>query len=146
MITDKENIFSDAQAITVDAISTNVIDLLPAAANTTTTIGTGTELILFVHVDVLLAGTSETIIFTLETDSTADLATSATTHITSETFTALAAGVNIYFPFIPDQTWERYLGVRYNVGGTSPTVTVTSGIIRPGVCTTQTFAQGANFK
>lgn len=87
--------FSDAQAITVDAISTNVMarDGLGLTPNTTQQLGmVGCYL-------VITIGTSltdgDTITSSLESDSTANLATSPTTHWSSGSLstTPLNAGV-----------------------------------------------------
>lgn len=110
--------FSDAQAITVDAISTNVMarDGLGLTPNTTQQLGMVPCYL------VLTVGTSftdgDTITFSLESDSTADLATSATTHWSSGSMstTPLNAGTVIAVVPLPWGQYEDFIGVRYNVG------------------------------
>lgn len=130
MLIDKLNQFSDEQAITVDAISTNVIDLLTwpgslnagdtggPTANTIRDIGAGTPLYLHILVTTTLAkaGANPTLTVTLESDSTADLGTSATVHWTASAITeaTLVAGYWIAKGIaIPSGAYERYLGIRY---------------------------------
>lgn len=130
MLIDKENTFSWEQAVTADAISTNVIDLLPTSgaigagesggpsANTIRDIGAGKTLYLHVLVteDFTTSG-SATLTATLESDSAAGLDSSATVH---ETFaSAVAAGTLVAGHWlakgiaIPAGNYERYLGIRY---------------------------------
>jgi hypothetical protein len=126
MIIDRQLQFSNEQAVTADAISTNVVDLGPLGgspdANTIRDIGAGKTLYLHILVTTTIdsAGEAATLVATLESDSTADLATSATVHWTSATVTEanLAAGTWIAKGVaIPAGAYERYLGVRY-VSGT----------------------------
>lgn len=131
MLIDKLNQFSDAQAITVDAISANVIDLLPVAgalnagatggptANAIRDIGAGQPLYLHILVTttLLASGGAATLTTSLESDSTADLNTSATVHWTSAAIAkaTLVAGYWIAKGIaIPADAYERYLGIRYN--------------------------------
>lgn len=126
MIRDRQNTFSNEQAVTADAISTNVIDLGPLgglpSANTIRDIGAGEPLYLHILVTTVIdsAGEGATLVATLESDSTADLATSATVHWTSATIAEadLAAGYWVAKGVpLPSGAYERYLGVRY-VSGT----------------------------
>jgi hypothetical protein len=115
MYMDGQLIFSDAQAITVDAISTNVIDL--GATNTLKDIGAGVPLYLVIQIGVAWAAAG-TVTFSLESDSTVDLATSATVHWVSADIakSVLVAGYRVVAIALPiEKTYERYLGVRYNV-------------------------------
>lgn len=130
MLIDKFNTFSWEQAITVDAISENVIDLLPVAgavgagstggpsANLIRDIGSGMPLYLHILVTTALvkASGTPTLTVTLESDSTADLATSATVHWTASAIAeaTMVAGYWIAKGIaIPAGAYERYLGVRY---------------------------------
>jgi hypothetical protein len=125
MILDAQNLFSDNQAITTDAISTNVIDLIGNTAvkneggaypNVTRDIGVGEDLYLVIQIGTAWAAAG-TVTFTLESDSTADLATSATVHWTSGDLakSVLIAGYRVAAVKLPTGSYERYLGVRYNV-------------------------------
>lgn len=120
MIRDQQNMLSTDQAITVDAISEHVIDLIPnGGPNTTVDIGAGNDLYLHILVKTTLtdADGTPTLTVTLESDSTANLATAATVHATvasAVTEATLVAGYWIAKGFpIPAGTYQRYLGVRY---------------------------------
>ena len=126
MITDAELLFSDSQALTATAISTNVYDSAPlATGNNGIDLGSGCPVYGVVHCETAMAGTSPTLAITFESSAAAAL-TSANTHYTHATLTALAAGTLIKFVLPPANTWLRYSGFRYTLGGTSPTVTLTS--------------------
>ena len=110
--------FSDAQAITVDAISTNVMarDGLGLTPNTLQQLGmVGCYLVITIATALTDA---DTITFTLESDSTANLATSPTVHWSSGSLstTPLNAGVVVAVVPLPWGQYEDFIGVRYNVG------------------------------
>lgn len=118
MYLDAQNEFSDAQAVTATAISTNVIDL--GATNALKDIGTGEDIYLVVQTQTAATDVSSdaTLTVTLESDSTADLATSATVHFTTGVLpfaTFSPAGAVLACVKLPKGDYERYLGVRYTV-------------------------------
>lgn len=118
MIIDREGLFSDAQAVTATAISSNVVDL--GATPTTRDIGHGEPIYLVVQTETAAtdAGSDATLTITLESDSTADLATSPTTHYSSGALAFAAfspAGTRLVAVALPEGDYERYLGVRYTV-------------------------------
>lgn len=120
MILDAFNEFSDAQAVTSTAISTNVIDLGPTTDNTLRDIGTGEPVWLVIKTDVAAtdSGSDATLVITLESDSDTSLSTSVTTHWTSATYTFAQfspAGTVLAAVLLPPGSYERYLGVRYTV-------------------------------
>jgi hypothetical protein len=116
MILDKRSEFSDSQAVTASAIS-SVVDL--GATPTLRDIAGGRPLHLIIQVDVaaVAAGGASNVTFSLESDSTADLATSATVHAQSAAIpkATLVAGYQIRLPLPVGANYERYLGVRYTV-------------------------------
>jgi hypothetical protein len=120
-IIDAQNLFSDAQAVTATAISTNVIDTSPLGANTGRDLGAGNPLYLVIVVGTAAtAAGAATVTFSLESDSTADLATSATVHFTTAaipkaSLTAGAVVAAIALPVGPTANYEKFLGVRYTV-------------------------------
>lgn len=108
------------QAITATAISTNVVDLrqaaTPAAVDESLL---GSDLWLVVVALTAAAGgdSAKTLTITLESDSTADLATSATVHASTAAITgaAITAGAVLWRMKVPSGDYERYLGLRYTV-------------------------------
>jgi hypothetical protein len=121
---DYELRFSDEQAITADEISEDVVDLGAAQsphANPQQNVGDGTMKLVIVIDEAFNTLTSMNI--SLESDSTADLATSATVHATRNLLLAemtLNAGTYVIGSFDGPLS-ERYLGVRYDVVGSNPT-------------------------
>lgn len=122
MIIDTQNQLSDAQALASAATiaATNVIDFGKAGRR----IGDGEDMTICVTVDVAAGGTSPTCAFALYVDDT-DGATTA--RWTSQTYAqaALTKGARFFVP-VPAGIAGRYLGLKYVVGGTSPTLTVTA--------------------
>ena len=121
-IMSKQDEFSDAQTVTATAISTSVIDLtLGQSGLTTIDIGNGEPIYLVIQVDTAVTQTgSGTVTFSLESDSTANLATSATVHWTSGAIAkaTLVAEYIVVRMALPLGNYERYLGVRYTVSET----------------------------
>lgn len=122
MLLDKQEEFSDSQAVTASVISTNVIDLTQGTANLTLIdIGQGESVQLVIQVDTTVtAAGAATVVFSLESDSTADLATSASTHWQSAAIgkATLVAGFEVARFKLPSgvpSNYERFLGVRYTV-------------------------------
>lgn len=123
MYVDSQSQFSNAQAVTSTAISENVLDL-NAASNSNVPllqdIGTGQDVYLVVQTAVTATdtGSDATLAVTLESDSTANLATSPTVHLSTGAlaFAAYAtAGTVIFAGRLPAGAYERYLGLRYTV-------------------------------
>lgn len=118
MIIDGELEFSNAQAVTATAISTNVVDL--GATNTLKDMGNGTPVYLVISTNTAAtAAGAATVTFALESDSTANLATSPTIHFTTAALALAAyqtAGTTVVCVALPwEKTYERYLGVRFTV-------------------------------
>lgn len=122
MNVDAQHLYSDAQALTATAASTNLIDHGPGAERR---LGTGEPMAVVIAVDVALAGTSPTFQATLQSDDAAAFG-SPTTVAQSKSYTALAAGAKIVIPIPPGDATERYTRLNYTLGGTTPTVTVTA--------------------
>lgn len=120
MIIDSLLEFSDAQAVTSTAISTNVIDLGPVTDNTLRDIGTGESMYLIVSTNTAATDTSSdaTLTVTLESDSAVGLDSSATVHYSTGAiaFANFAtAGTVLVAVRLPAGNYEQYLGVRYTV-------------------------------
>lgn len=136
MYIDAHNLFSDAQAVTADAVGTNVIDL-----SVDTTLGNGEPMAVVFVVDVAADQTTgdEDYTFDLEYASDAAQTTarqligrrvfeSGTPTAPAQNADLLVAGYQFAIP-VPPATLadsERYLGIRYDVTGTTPTITVTA--------------------
>jgi len=123
MIMDKFLEFSDAQAVTATAISTNVVDLYPLGNNQVTNltrdIGTGENIYLVVNTITAATdtGSDATLVITLESDDNTSLS-SPTVHYTSATLafaTFSPANTNLVKIKLPAGNYERYLGVRFTV-------------------------------
>ena len=124
MLLDFENLFSNAQAITADAVSENVIDLGDAKDH-----GPGEELPLLIQVvedfDNL---TSLTI--TLQTDTVEGFASPTVLQVSDAVVLAsLVAGYKFRLR-VPSHGLQQFLRLDYNVTGTNPTVgKITAGIV-----------------
>jgi hypothetical protein len=133
MLISKQDLLSDAQAITVDAISTNQRDFIPwggainagdtggPSKNTTVNLGGGTPLYLYVLVTTELDSAAHTtsLITTLESDVVATLNSAPVVHWTSGDIeeATLATGYWIAKGVpLPPGAYKRYVGLRYNVG------------------------------
>jgi hypothetical protein len=141
MILDKQLQFSDAQAVTATAISTNVVDTLPGANNPNLTQNLGGFQGAFLVVQTSAAfvgGTS--IAISLESDSTANLATSPTIHYNSGAIPIASLGPTFYVAIpLPYGAYEKFLGLRYTVVGT-PTQGAFNAFITRDVQAWQAYA------
>jgi hypothetical protein len=123
MILDAQNLFSDAQAVTADAASTNYIDL-GVARN----LFDGEPMAVVIQVDVAADGTTtdETYEFQIETDDNTSFSSATDLLLHSIGYASLTAGSTHVLPIPVGAAVERYIRVYYNVGGTTPSVTVTA--------------------
>lgn len=116
---DKQLEFSDAQAVTATAISTNVVDTLPGIrAGLTANLGGPEAAYLVIEVDTTFtAAGAATLVASVESDSTANLATSPTVHFTTAAIPVanLTAKSKVVVVPLPFGAYERYLGIRYTV-------------------------------
>lgn len=122
MIIDYNLQLSDAQSVTADAASTNVIDL-----GADRDIGPGEDMKIVVSFDVAMGGSSPTLAVSVQTDDNSSFS-SASTVQTSRTISAAAAGDKLVMG-LPD-TNERYIRLNYDVGGSNPTMTVSASIVK----------------
>lgn len=136
MLLDANLTFSDAQAVTTDAVGTNVIDLSVARS-----IGNGEPLCVVFQVDVAADQTTGDEDYTFDVEYASDAAQTTARQLIgrrifeSGTPTApaqdadlLVAGFKFVIPIPPTVASEdaRYLGIRYDTTGTTPTITVTA--------------------
>lgn len=123
---DAQLTFSDAQALTVTAASTNVIDTVVDG-----NLGIGEPMVAVITLDVLATATNtdETYVIALQTDTVENFA--SPTALGSVTITrGAAAGSRYLLPVPMDTTGQRYFRLYATLGGTSPTVTVTAHLTR----------------
>lgn len=129
MLLDNLNYFGKAVALSTDAYLTDKIDLVAAGM-----LGSGTPMCVYINVDVAADGTTtdETYEFQVHTDG--DEAFGSPTTIASKTITYAALAINTTHVIdIPENVaTEQYLGLYFNGGGTSPTVTVTAWVAPKG--------------
>jgi hypothetical protein len=129
MILDSQLEFSDAQAVTATAISTNVYDLFTEGVggaasgfspNTRLDVGAGEPIWLIVSTAVTAtdSGSDATLTVSLVTADNAALSTNAETVYTTSAlaFAAFAtAGTRLVAVRLPAYNYRRYLGVNYTV-------------------------------
>ncbi|OBU70452.1 hypothetical protein A9K58_00430 [Stenotrophomonas maltophilia] len=117
MILDAQNEFSNSQAVTATAISTNVIDT-GTDQNPVKDLGALEPIFLVVQVDTTFAAAgAATLAVSLESSAAAGL-TSANVHFNTGALAlaALTAGTTLAVVALPSGDYLRYLGVRYTVG------------------------------
>lgn len=128
MIVDNTLVFSDSQAVTATAGSTNVIDIGAAgtayghAAAVNRDIGKGTEIPIVVEVTEAFNNLTSLQI-SLETDDNAAFSSPATVaQGPTVLLAALTLGAVLTWPSeIPEGVNERYFRLKYTVVGTAPT-------------------------
>ena len=134
MILDMQSLFSDDQAITTTAVSTNLIDLgatgTPPLSSTALVrdIGKGTPIEILIICTVAHGGTTPTLVVTLEQDTVVGFS-SATVVGTSAEMADAVVGDRASIYFVPEAVNERFIRLNYTAGGTTPTITITAGIV-----------------
>jgi hypothetical protein len=132
MIFSAQQLFSDDQAITASADSTNVIDLgvagtpYGAAAALNDDVGKGNKIPILVQVTEAFA-TLTSLTINISTGATTALGTT----IASQTIAVadLVVGKQINIDVLPEGITERYLGIEYAVTGSNATAgKITAGI------------------
>ena len=134
MILSQQLLLSDDQAITATAVSTNVIDLgvagtpYDAVAPLNNDKGKGNRVPILIQVTEDF-NTLTSLTVTIEVSPNADLSASTVLATESILLADLVAGKQTFTQVLPNGVNQRYLGVRYTVVGTPPTLgTVTTGI------------------
>lgn len=129
MIFDRQTLFSDAQAVTADAASTNVIDLGPIATGIIRNVGKGKRIPLVIQV-VEDFNTLTSLEVKVETDSADSFASPKVVATTGAIALAdLKKGKRFSIDFIPRDTDERFVRLYYDVTGTAPTLgRITAGV------------------
>lgn len=153
MILDSLCMFSDSQAITADAVGTNVMSVTPDRA-----LGSGEPLCVMFCVEVAADQTTGDEDYTFDVEFASDAAQTTARQLIgrrifeSGTPTApaqdadlLVAGFRFFIPIPPGTTGESevFLGVRYDVTGTTPTITVSAYLVPMSMVDTyQAYADG----
>ena len=139
MTMDAQQLFSDAQAVTVSAVGTNVLDLLSDRS-----IGTGEPMAVRFSVDVAADQTTGDEDYTFEVEYASNAAQTTGRQLLgrrvfesgvpaapAQDADLLIAGFQFYIPIPPTDLSEseRFLGIRYVTAGTTPTITVTADLV-----------------
>ena len=139
MFLDAENQFSDAQAVTADAIGTNTIDL-----GVDRSIGTGEPMGVLFTVDVAASQTNSDEDYQFDLEYATDVGQTTgrqligrrifeagTPDAPAQNADLLVAGFQFVIPVPPTTAaeGEAYLGIRYDVTGTDPTITMTANLL-----------------
>lgn len=130
MIFDRQSLLSDAQAVTANAASTNVIDLGPIATGYKRRVGLGKKIPLAIQVveDFNTLTSLEIKVQGSDTEnfsSAVDLATTGAIPVAD-----LKAGYRASIDVIPRNQEQRYIRLSYVVDGTAPTAgKVTAGVV-----------------
>jgi len=132
MIFSAQQLFSDDQAITATADSTNVIDLgvpgtpFDAAAPLNQDVGKGAGIPILIQVTTAF-NTLTSLDISISTGATTALGTKIVTQVIP--LADLVAGKQMAIVILPNEITERYLGIEYVVVGTDPTLgNITAGI------------------
>lgn len=125
MIIDAQNLFSDEQALAASAVSTNVIDTVVDG-----NLGVGEPMAVVVTLDVAADDTDADETYSVVLQASSDEAFSAPVSVASKDIVrGAAAGSKIVFGVPADDSGDRYYRLSYVLGGTTPSVTVTSFLI-----------------
>ena len=139
MIIDAQTQFSDSQAVTADAVGTNVIDL-----GADISLGNGEPMAVLFTVEVAADQTTGDEDYTFDVEYASDAAQttarkligrrvfeSGTPTAPAEDADLLVAGFQFAIPIPPTKLSEseRYLGIRYDVTGTTPTITCSAVLV-----------------
>lgn len=144
MILDSQNRYSNEQAVTVTAGSTNVIDHGPlATGNTGRDLGAGEPLWLYILVtEAVTSDSAATVIFTLQTDTDVAFGSAAALYASAAIGKAtLVAGYELKIP-LPRGAWERHSRVHYTCSHTLTAGKFTAAIVKD-VADTAKYATGS---
>lgn len=144
MLFSEQQLYSDNQAITATAASTNALDHLAAltptngAAAVEKDLGKGNPVPISVRVTEAF-NTLTSLIITMETSGTTGFTSAATVYTETVPLADLVVGKDLNMRFIPKGTGQRYTRLKYTVSGSNPT----TGKIHAGVVCGQDDSWGA---
>jgi len=124
-ILDAQLAYSDAQALTATAASTNLVD-----HGIDGDFGVGVPMVCVLSLDVAADGTTgdETYTVDLEADDNSSFSSAVT--VGSATITrGDAAGTKYFINVPPSASTERYSRLNFTLAGTTPTATVTARLV-----------------
>lgn len=123
MILDAQLMFSDAQALTATAVSTNILDMGVAARIFK---GPAMGVLLIVDAAADFTSANETYQFDLQTDDNSAFSSATVIGTTTITAANLTLGSRHVLPVAIGAKAERYLRLNYTLGGTTPSITVST--------------------
>jgi hypothetical protein len=138
MFVDSQHLFSNTQALTSAAASTNIVDLGAARD-----IGTGKPLYVCLVVDVALtdAGSNSTITVSLRGDSTSTITPDATRDLF--TVPALTAAGTVFYGAIDPKVFSyRYLDVYYTMNNGDLTTGTVTAFVTSDIQNSVVYAKG----
>lgn len=121
---------ADAQAFTVDAVTTNSYDL--GSQTPVRSLGAGEPMVMMLKVDVAADHTTgdETYQFDLIQATDAALTASVDKLVSRVIdYSLLTVGAIHFIPIPPGALTKRYVGVNFHGGGTTPTITATISLV-----------------
>lgn len=123
MFVDAFLLLSDAQAVSASAYSTNTIDMITARD-----LGVGEMIEIAFQIDVAadVASGDETYQFEFVQSANANLSSHDSLNVVAIARATLVAGFTFALRVPANLITKRYLGVRYTLGGTTPSITVTA--------------------
>ena len=127
MIIDKELELADGQAITGDALSTNIIDFGVAGYKSHPD-----QLWLVVQCDTAFDNLTSLDI-EVWTDDTTTVTSGVQLLIKNVLLAALTAGAGLWKVKLPVEGMQRYLGINWDVNGTNPTAGAVSAFLTNGI-------------
>ena len=123
---DRENQYSGSQTLTATGASTDIID-----HGADRNIGIGEPMVVLVTLDLEAedGDSNETYTAKVETDDNAAFASPATVGEEVTITRGDAAGTKYAIPIPPDTRMQRFSRVKYTLGGTTPSLTVTARLM-----------------
>jgi hypothetical protein len=143
MYVDKLGLFSDAQALTASAQATNVVDFSSVVPKRQ--VGAGKQLWVIFSIGVAADFTTgdETYQFDLYTSAAANMSSPVVLASRAVVAGSLTAGALVAMT-VPQDSMLEFFSPHYTLGGTTPSVTVTSWLTDESPPEHTMYAAGAN--